>query len=125
VLKIASQEGRVPGKDLPEKLAKMASDLIDGIEVGGRGLQNRVEEINAALKNSKIQMSAVCAGFEGALMSDDPAVRKKCVESMKVILEAAGAIGSTGLIFVPAFNGQTKLDHSSRTSTGRACFLSP
>ncbi len=111
VLKIASQEGRVPGKDLPEKLAKMEAWDIDGIEVGGRGLQNRVEEINAALKNSKIQMSAVCAGFEGALMSDDPAVRKKCVESMKVILEAAGAIGSTGLIFVPAFNGQTKLDH--------------
>ena len=111
VLKIASQEGRVPGKDLPEKLAKMEKWGIDGIEVGGGGLQNRVAEIKAALANSKIKMSAICAGFHGALMSDDEAVRKQCADSMKVILTAAGELGSTGLIFVPAFNGQTKLDH--------------
>lgn len=110
VLKIASQEGRIPGKDLPEKLAKMEAWGIDGIEIGGRGLEKRVKQVQAALRNSKIKMSAVCAGFDGALMSDDPAVRKQCVESMKVILEAAGELGSTGLIFVPAFNGQTKLD---------------
>lgn len=111
VLKIASQEGRVPGKDLPEKLAKMESWDMDGLEVGGRGLEKRIGEINRALRNSKIEMSAICAGFQGALMSDDESVRKQCVESMKVILDAAGQIGSTGLIFVPAFNGQTKLDH--------------
>lgn len=111
VLKIASQEGRIPGKDLPEKLAKMESWDMDGLEVGGRGLEKRIGEINRALKNTKIEMSAICAGFEGALMSDDEAVRKKCVESMKVILDAAGQISSTGLIWVPAFNGQTKLDH--------------
>jgi len=110
VLKIASQEGRIPGKDLPEKLAKMEAWGMDGIEIGGRGLEKRVKQVQAALRNSKIKMSAVCAGFDGALMSDDPAVRKQCVESMKVILEAAGELGSTGLIFVPAFNGQTKLD---------------
>lgn len=111
VLQIASQEGRVPGKDLPEKLAKMESWDMDGLEVGGRGLEKRIGEINRALKNSRIKMSAICAGFDGALMSDDEATRKKCVESMKVILEAAGAICSTGLIYVPAFNGQTKLNH--------------
>lgn len=110
VLKIASQEGRIPGKDLPEKLAKMEAWGLDGIEIGGRGLEKRVRQVQAALRNSKIRMSAVCAGFDGALMSDDPAVRKQCVESMRVILEAAGELGSTGLIFVPAFNGQTKLD---------------
>lgn len=110
VLKIASQEGRIPGKDLPEKLAKMEKWDIDGLEVGGRGLEKRVPEIKAALANSKIKMSAICAGFDGALMSDDESVRKKCVDSMKVILAAAGELGSTGLIYVPAFNGQTKLD---------------
>lgn len=111
VLKIGSQEGRIPGKDLPEKLAKMEKWDIDGLEVGGRGLENRVPEIKAALANSKIKLSAICAGFKGALMSDDPAVRRECMDSMKVILTAAGELGSTGLIFVPAFNGQTKLDH--------------
>ena len=46
VLKIASQEGRIPGKDLPEKLAKMESWDINGLEVGGRGLEKRIGEIN-------------------------------------------------------------------------------
>ena len=111
VLNVASQEGRIPGKDLPEKLAKMEKWGLSGIEIGGGGLEKRVPEIKSALANSKIKMSAICAGFEGALMSDDADVRKKCVDSMKVILEAAGEIGASGLIYVPAFNGLTKLDH--------------
>jgi len=111
VLKISSQEGIIPGKDLPEKLAKMEKWGFDGIEFSGRGLGGRVPEIKAALANSKIKPSAICAGFEGALASDDEAVRQKCRDTMKPILEGAGEIGSTGLIYVPAFNGQTKLDH--------------
>lgn len=111
VLKVSSQEGIVPGKDLPEKLAKMEKWGIDGVEIHGRGLAGRVSEIKAALANSKIKVSAICAGFSGALISDDEAVRETCRNSIKEILTAAGEIGSTGLIYVPAFNGQTKLDH--------------
>ena len=110
-LRIASQEGRIPGKDLAEKLAKMKKWDINGLEVGGGNLENRVPEIQAALKNSNIEIAAICAGFKGALMSDDESVRKECMDSMKVILTAAGELGSTGLIWVPAFNGQTKLNH--------------
>lgn len=109
VLKISSQEGIIPGKDLPEKLAKMEKWGFDGIEIGGGGLAPRVPEIKSALANSPIKVSAICAGFQGALASDDEATRQKCRDSMKEILAAAGEIGSTGLIFVPAFNGQTKL----------------
>jgi len=111
VLKISSQEGIIPGKDLPEKLGKMEKWGFDGIEIGGRGLSGRVAEIQAALANSRIKLSAICAGFDGALISDQESERQKAITSMKEILTAAGALGSTGLIFVPAFNGQTKLDH--------------
>ena len=110
-LKISSQEGIVPGRDLPEKLAKMDKWGIEGLEVSGRNLRIRRAEIKRALLDSKVKVSAICAGFEGALSSDDELVRQKCRDSMKAILEAAGQLGSTGLIFVPAFNGQTKLDH--------------
>jgi len=110
-LKISSQEGIIPGKDLPEKLAKMEKWGFDGVEVGGGGLAGRVGEIQAALRNSKIKLSAICAGFHGALISDQESERQKAVTSMKEILTAAGELGSTGLIFVPAFNGQTKLGH--------------
>lgn len=111
VLKISSQEGIIPGKDLPEKLARMEKWGFDGVEVWGGGLSERVPEIQSALKDSRIKLSAICAGFEGCLISDQEAERKTAVESMKEILTAAGQLGSTGLIFVPAFNGQTKLDH--------------
>lgn len=111
VLKIASQEGIIPGKDLPERLGKMEKWGFDGIEIGGGGLAGRVDEIKKALANSSIKLSAICAGFQGVPMSHDPAERKKAADSMKEILSAAGELGSTGLIFVPAFNGQTQLNH--------------
>ena len=110
-LKVASQDGIIPGADLPEKLAKMEKWGFDGVEIGGRGLAGRVAEIKSALQNSKIKVSAICAGFDGALIHSDPAERQKAVTSTKEILTAAGELGSTGLILVPAFNGQSPLPH--------------
>ena len=108
-LKISSQEGIIPGKDLPEKLANMEQWGFDGIEIGGGGLAGRVSEIQKALANSKIKLSAICAGFQGVPISHDAAERKKAADTMKEILTAAGELGAVGLIFVPAFNGQTNL----------------
>ncbi|HOI50421.1 MAG TPA: sugar phosphate isomerase/epimerase, partial [Prolixibacteraceae bacterium] len=110
-LKISCQEGVAPGKTLTEKLDFMEQLGIVGLEVWGGGLENRVNEIQDALKNRSIKVSAICAGFGGWLIADDPAVRQTCIDSMRVILEAAGALGSTGLIFVPAFNNQPSLPH--------------
>lgn len=110
-LKISSQEGIIPGESLPEKLARMDKWGIVGLEVHGGNLASRVGEIKRALANSDVKVSAICAGFKGALISHDESQRKLCRDTMKEILEAAGELGSTGLIFVPAFNGQTTLDH--------------
>jgi sugar phosphate isomerase/epimerase len=108
-LKISCQEGVAPGKDLIEKLDFMESLGIVGLEVWGGGLEKRVTEIQKALQNRNITMSAICAGFEGWLISDDPAIQKKCMDSMKIIIGAAGELGSTGVIFVPSFNHQKSL----------------
>lgn len=110
-LKISCQEGVAPGDSLNEKLDFIESLGIVGLEPGGRDLGKRVEEIQKALQNRKIKVSAICAGFEGWLIAEDESVRKQCMNSMKSILEAAGALGSTGLIFVPAFNRQASLPH--------------
>jgi sugar phosphate isomerase/epimerase len=109
ILKISCQEGVAPGKELNEKLDFMESLGIVGLEVWGGGLEKRVSEIQQALKNRNIKMSAICAGFEGWLIADDPSIQKKCMDSMKVIIAAAGELGSTGVIFVPAFNNQKSL----------------
>jgi sugar phosphate isomerase/epimerase len=109
ILKISCQEGVAPGKELNEKLDFMESLGIVGLEVWGGGLEKRVSEIQQALKNRNIKMSAICAGFEGWLIADDPSIQKKCMDSMKVIIAAAGELGSKGVIFVPAFNNQKSL----------------
>lgn len=108
-LRISCQEGVAPGSTLNEKLDFMESLGIEGLELWGGGLNNRVKEIQQALRNRDIKVSAICAGFEGWLIARDAAIQKQCMESLKGIIEAAGELGSTGVIFVPAFNNQPSL----------------
>jgi sugar phosphate isomerase/epimerase len=110
-LRLSCQEGVAPGKSLAEKLDFMEANGFEGLEPGGGGLAKRVEEFQKALEGRKIKISAICAGFQGCLISEQEESRRKAIDSMKEILTAAGALGSTGLIIVPAFNGQTKLGH--------------
>jgi len=108
-LKISSQEGIIPGGSLPEKLDKMEQWGIVGLEVGGGGLAGRVEALQKDLEGRPIKMSAICAGYDKCLLADEEADRRRAVDTMKEILTAAGALGSTGMIAVPAFNGQSNL----------------
>ncbi len=109
VLKLSSQEGRIPGESLREKVQRMAEWGFVGIEPHGGGLGNRVEEYQQALEGTPVSVSAVCAGYEGCIISHDEAERQKAIDTIKTLLDAVGAIGSTGLIVVPAFHGQTEL----------------
>lgn len=111
VLKLSCQEGVAPGRTLAEKLDFMEEHGFVGIEPGGGNLGRRVEEFQKALSGRKIKVSAICAGFNGVIISEKEEVRQQAMASMKEILTAAGALGSTGLIIVPAFNGQTKMGH--------------
>ena len=110
-LRLSCQDGVAPGKDLSEKFDFLESLGFEGVEWGGGGLPGRVEGIQKALQGRKLKTSAICAGFSGCLISEKDEDRKKAVASIKEILTAAGALGSTGMIVVPAFNGQTKLGH--------------
>lgn len=105
-LKLSFQEGIAPGNSLEEKLDYMESLGIVGFEPGGRGLADRVKEIQAALRGRNIKVSAICAGFDGFILAQDPAVKKQFDDTMASIIEAAGELGSTGVIMVPAFVGQ-------------------
>lgn len=105
-LKLSSQEKVIPGESLAEKFDKMEKWGFEGLEVGGKGLHKRVKELQDALKGRSIKMSAICAGFDGWLIAADKENRQKCVDSLKVILSAAGELGSTGVIIVPSFNSQ-------------------
>lgn len=108
-LRFACQEWVLPFDTLEQKAEFMKKHGIEGIEPGGKGLAKRVNEFKNAFKGTDLKVSAICAGFDGVLVSEKPDVRQRAMNSMKEILSAAGELGSTGLIIVPAFNGQTQL----------------
>ncbi|MBN2417703.1 sugar phosphate isomerase/epimerase [bacterium] len=110
-LNLSCQEWLAVGDTLPEKLDFLEAHGYTGLEVSGRGLASRIGELQRALSGRTIRISAICAGFEGWLIAEDPAARELAVKSMKEILTAAGELRSTGLIIVPAFNSQKSLPH--------------
>jgi sugar phosphate isomerase/epimerase len=115
-LKISFQEGIAPGETLNEKFDFMEKLGVVGFEPGGRGLAGRVDEIKKALEGRSIKVSAICAGFQGFILSTDPAIRQQCLDTMKEIIGAAGQLGSVGVIIVPAFNSQTPvMPHTQQT----------
>lgn len=108
-LRLCSQLGVIPGESLEEKLDKMVKWGFEAVELYGDAVDN-VDKYKKAIDSSGLKMSAICWGScNGDLVSDDPAKRPGCFEKVKKALEAAGALGSVGVIYVPAFNGQTKL----------------
>ncbi len=106
-LRISFGEGTAPGSCLEEKLDFMENLGIVGLEPGGRNLASRVEEFRKALSGRNIRISAICAGFSGFILAEDPAVKAQFDSTMRDIIAAAGELGSTGVIMVPAFNRQT------------------
>ncbi len=105
-LKISFQEGIAPGRSLAEKSDWMEKHGVVGFEPGGGRLWNRVDELKGLLAGRNIKVSAICAGFGGFVLAEDPAVKAEFDESMKRILAAAGELGSVGVIMVPAFRHQ-------------------
>ena len=115
-LNLSFQEGTAPGKSLNEKFDYMEQMGIVGFEPGGRNLAKRINEIQDALKGRNIKVSAICAGFDGFILAEDPAVKAQFDSTMRDIIAAAGELGSTGVIMVPAFNGQKPcLPHTLET----------
>ena len=106
VLKLSFQESTAPGNSLDERLDYMENLGIVGFEPGGGNLAGRVNEIQQALRGRDIKVSAICAGFRGFILAEDPDVKAEFDSTMRDIIAAAGELGSTGVIMVPAFNGQ-------------------
>ena len=115
-LRLSFQEGVTPGETLADKLDFMENLGITSFEPGGRGLAGRVTEIREALQGHDIKVSAICAGFEGFILAQDPEVKAQFDTSIREIVRAAGELESTGVIMVPVFNWQEPaLPHTLET----------
>ena len=115
-LRLSFQHGTPPGETLAEKFDYMEKLGIVGYEPGGQYLLEHFNDIEQNLRGRAIKVSAICAGFRGFILAEDPAVKEAFDTSMREIVDAAGKIGSVGVIMVPAFNGQKPcLPHNQET----------
>jgi len=107
--RLSSQLGPIPGKQLPEKLALMEQWGFEAVELPGNCV-GKEEEFEKALKNSRLKISALCWGSaSGALVSEIPEKRVEGIKLLKGAIDTASRLGCIGVIYVPAFNKQTKL----------------
>ena len=109
-LRLSCQDGVAPGKTIAEKLDFLEANGFEAFEPHGKDLPNIADELQKALRGRKIKIGVVCGGMKGCLISDQEEERRKGMESLKEVLTAAGALGATGVVMVPARPNQTKLD---------------
>ena len=109
VLRLGSQEGKIPGANLREKVERLQSWGGTGLELGGNPA-GRIQEVKEALQGTNVKVSALCWGAaNGDLVATDPERRAKGIAALKSALDTAGELGSTGVIFVPCFHKQSDL----------------
>ncbi len=115
-LNLSFGEGTAPGETLEERLDFMEEYGIVGLEPNGGRLKERVKEFNTLLNGRNIKIGAICAGFKGFIISSDEPLRKLFDSTMREIIQAAGELGSIGVVMVPAFNSQKPcMPHTSET----------
>ena len=101
-MKLAVQDNMVPGRNLLEKLQKMEDYGFEGVEVWGRDMPRKFEELKSALSSSRISFSTVC-GFTGDLLGPDKKTRLAAINTLKEMLSMCGELGGVGVITVPTF----------------------
>lgn len=110
VLKLGSQDGRLPGASLKEKVANLAQWGGSGLELGGDP-RDRIKEVREAIAGTGVTVSALCWGsHNGDLVSTDADKRRQGIEALKRALATAGELGANGVIFVPCFHKQSELE---------------
>lgn len=108
-LKLSSQLGVIPGKELPEKLALMEKWGFDAVELPG-AIVGKEKLYADAIAQTKLETSAVCYGsLKGETISEVVEKRTAAIDTLKKVIAAAGELKSTGVIYVPAFNKETSL----------------
>ncbi len=84
-MKLAIQENLIPGKSFSEKVNRAEEYGFEAIEARGHSLRNRVNEIKKAISGSKIQISSICAGYRGCLLSAEKEL-PECVNYLRKCL---------------------------------------
>lgn len=110
-MRIACQEGLLPGRDFAEKVANATSYGFDAIELHGATLEDPAAraERRRTLERSPLKASSICGGVYARFLDIDPAERARARESMRRQLAYAAEVGALGPIFVPIFAAHDRM----------------
>ncbi|MHB0876172.1 MAG: sugar phosphate isomerase/epimerase family protein [Anaerolineae bacterium] len=100
-MKLAIQEGMLPGESLPAKLAAAESWGFEGIELSQAGLPERLPDVRSAFAGRSIRVSTICGSGRQDIVTADAAERGRRAASVRMLLDCAGELGAEGLVFVP------------------------
>ena len=102
-VKLAIQENLLPGETFSEKLSNAEKFGFEGVEVWGRKLPERAEEIRKSIETSKLRISTICSGYPGDLLGAESSERKTAIEGIKKLLKICAELRGVGVITVPTF----------------------
>jgi sugar phosphate isomerase/epimerase len=103
MMRIGLQEDMLPGATAAERF-QFARDLgVDGIEVWGRALPERLEDLMRGCEASGLPVAAVNHGRFPSILDADPAVREQGLEALRGSIKCACDLGAAGVVFVPHF----------------------
>ena len=103
-MKIALQEGLLPGESLAEKLDFAESLAIEGLEVSGSSrLYDHVEKYEQALAGRSIKIASICGQETFDWLDPDPRKRANSLAETRRQLAACGHFQAVGQIVPPIF----------------------
>ncbi len=102
-MKIALQEGLLPGSSLEEKLDFAEALDVEGLEISGRGPAQRIAALESALRNRSIRLVSLCGQGTFDFLDPDTDKRNHSIAEAKENLEVCGHFGAVGLILPPIF----------------------
>lgn len=115
-LRFCSHLGIIPGNNDETKLKWMKDNGFEAVEIGGLGIN--FADWKKKADDAGLGIAALCVGsFGGKLVDEDEAKRKEGYDEFKVQLERAGAVGATGVVYVPVTGEPDRPYHRIRDLT--------
>lgn len=93
---------------LPDKFLAIKNIGFDGIEIDGKLLIDRFDEVQQAMTQTGLPVVTACGGYRGWIGDFDVTKRQQCIQDISVILERLAKLGGKGIV-VPAAWGMFSL----------------
>ncbi|RED64055.1 sugar phosphate isomerase/epimerase family protein [Cohnella lupini] len=100
---LATQDRGFFGQTYEQKLNKLKEIGFEGLEIDGKPLIERFDELRQAVRSTGVAISSVCGGYRGWIGDFDAEQRAFAVSDISEILSYSGELGARGIVVPAAF----------------------